>query len=159
MTEIIILQRQENKTRQQVHYQYTECRLWTLETRFYSTLVVVLCIHVLVLYLDEVNISPLKVVQFGISKLGYFVKMQLRRKSIKSKAVLVEATVKRYRKRVQVTLSDNPKTSLELILPTNHSASIHECNMALIGSGRMWPINLMSTDCFVLWSNGRFRPS
>ena len=65
VTEIIILQRQENKTRHQVHYQYTECRLWTLETPFYSTLVVVLCIHVLVFYLDEVNISPLKVVQFG----------------------------------------------------------------------------------------------
>ena len=74
MTGIIILQWQENKTRHQEHYQYTEYRLWTLETCPYSTLVVILCIHVIVSYLDEVNISPLKLYNLEISKLGYFVK-------------------------------------------------------------------------------------
>ena len=36
-------------------------------------LVVILRIHVIVLYLDEVNISPLKLYNLEISKLGYFV--------------------------------------------------------------------------------------
>ena len=65
VTGITILHRQENKIQHRVHYQYTEYRLWTLKLVYLTISCCFVCFHVTVSYLNEVNISLLKIVQFG----------------------------------------------------------------------------------------------